>query len=79
MFEVLDKVDRDLRKRVERVADTAVQFNDKGVFDWAIRAVNDALVLGRVRDRDLEALERLENTYGHEFYRENTSQRRVYA
>jgi hypothetical protein len=80
MFEKLDKIDRNLRKRLENVANTAVRFNDRGVFDWANRAVENALFLGRMRDRDVANLRRLEDTYNDDFYRGNAEHgTRVYA
>lgn len=83
MFEMLNKIDRKLRERLEAVASKAVEFNDQGVFDWALRASSDALALGRMRDRDLANLTRLEETYNHDFYRRNehcgTGSGRVYA
>jgi hypothetical protein len=78
MFQNLNKIDRNLRERLEKVADKAVQYNDRGVFDWAQRAVNDALFLGRMRDRDVANLQRLEDTYNDDFYNGNASST-VYA
>lgn len=72
MFDVLDKIDKKLRERVERVANIALRFGDNGVVEWAQRATNDALFLGKLRDRDVENLQRLEDTYSHDFYRGNT-------
>lgn len=72
MFENLNKIDRNLRKRLENVADKAVRFNDRGVFDWALRAANNAVELGRMRDRDVANLQRLENTYNDNFYNGNS-------
>lgn len=68
MFQMLDKIDRKLRDRVERVADIALQYGDEGVVEVLQRAVNDALFLGKLRDKDAERLARLEETYSHEFY-----------
>lgn len=68
MFQMLDRIDKAIRKRVERIATVAAQSGDTGIVEWAIRATDDALVLGRLRDRDLDTLKRLEDTYGHEFY-----------
>lgn len=73
MFQNLNKIDRNLRERLENVADKAIQYNDRGVFDWAQRAVNDALFLGRMRDRDVANLQRLEDTYNDDFYNGNAS------
>jgi hypothetical protein len=69
MFQVLDRIDRKLRERLERVTLKAAEFGDNGVVAWAARAAQDAQILGRVRDRDVKALERLEGTYNAEFYR----------
>lgn len=68
MFQMLDKIDKAIRERVERIANTAAQTGDVAIVEWAIRATDDALALGRIRDRDLDTLKRLEDTYGHEFY-----------
>lgn len=68
MFQMLDKIDKAIRERVERIAKTAAQSGDRAIVEWAIRATDDALALGRIRDRDLDTLKRLEDTYGHEFY-----------
>ena len=69
MFQMLDKIDRKLRARIEAVAKTAENCGERGVVDWAVRAANDAVALGRVRDKDMQTLERLEGTFAHEFYR----------
>jgi hypothetical protein len=68
MFRTLDKLDKALRVRLVKVAGKAAEFGDQGVVDWANRATNDALVLGRLRDRDVQTLDRLEGTYGTDFY-----------
>lgn len=68
MIHNLDKIDRNLRERVERIANTARKHNDNGIVAWSIRAADDALALGRIRDKDIATLERLEENYGHEFY-----------
>lgn len=69
MFHILNKIDRKLRERLERVATVAARTGDNGIVDWAVRAANDAVALGRIRDRDIATLKRLEDTYGHDFYR----------
>lgn len=81
MFQMLDKIDCKLRERVERIADTALQFGDAGVVEMLQRAVDDALFLGRLRDKDAERLARLEETYNHDFYRNRGSAERntIYA
>lgn len=66
MFQMLDRVDKALRVRIERVATKAARDGDRGVVEWAVRATDDALALGRLRDRDRATLARLEDTYGHE-------------
>lgn len=68
MFQMLDRVDKALRKRIERVAVKAAHAGDSGVVEWAVRATDDALALGRLRDRDRATLDRLEDTYGNDFY-----------
>lgn len=79
MFQMLDKIDKTLRERVEKVAVTAAQFGDNGIVEWAQRAVDDALMLGRIRDKDAERLARLEETYSHDYYRNDRSVSRIYA
>ena len=69
MFQMLDKIDAHLRERIETVASTARVCGEHGIFDWAVRAADDALMLGKVRDKDLQTLERLEDTFNHDFYR----------
>ena len=68
MFQMLDRVDKALRTRIERVATVAARSGDRAIVEWAVRATDDALALGRMRDRDRAKLDRLEDTYGHEFY-----------
>lgn len=79
MFEMLNKIDRKLRERVEFVAKSAMQFGDNGVVEWAERAASDALFLGRIRDRDVKALERLEGTYNNGYYRNRRGGNSLYA
>lgn len=76
-FRTLDRVDRALRNRVEKVATKAALNGDRGVVEMLVRATDDALALGRMRDRDVQALERLEDTYGHKFY--NGGEAFIYA
>jgi hypothetical protein len=71
MFHVLNRIDRKLRERVEHVARTAAQFGEQGVTEWAERAARDAVALGHLRERDVRTLERLEDTFSHDFYRGN--------
>jgi len=71
LFQMLDRVDKALRTRIERVATEAARAGDTAIVEWAVRATDDALALGRLRDRDREKLNRLEDTYGHEFYNAN--------
>lgn len=73
MIHKLNKIDRKLRDRVEKIATIAKQNGDDGIVAWTIRAAEDALALGRIRDKDIATLERLEDTYGHEFYNRNGS------
>ena len=79
MFQMLDRVDKALRNRIERVAVRAANAGDNGVVEWAVRATDDALALGRLRDRDLATLDRLEDTYGHEFYNANGGRVLIHA
>ncbi len=72
MFQMLNRIDRQLRERLEKVTLKAAEFGDNGVVQWAARAAEDAQTLGRVRDRDVKALERLEGTYNGEFYNNNS-------
>jgi len=69
MFQMLNRIDRNVRDRVERIVRTAQAHGDAGIVAWADRAAQDALALGRLRDRDVATLERLEDTYNHDFYR----------
>jgi hypothetical protein len=75
MFNMLNKIDQKLRKRLEFVAVKAVEFGDRGVVEWANRAAQDALFLGRMRDRDVANLQRLEATYNDDFYSGNAPAR----
>lgn len=68
MFRQINQLDLNVRRRVERVASTALAFGDRGIVEWAGRAVADALALGKLRDRDVATLQRLEDTYGHDYY-----------
>lgn len=68
-FKSLDRIDRRIRERVERIAQTALTHNEFGIVAMLERATEDALMLGRLRDRDVAALERLEDTFNHDFYR----------
>ena len=79
MFQMLDRVDKALRNRIERVAKEAARAGDNGVVEWAVRATDDALALGRLRDRDRATLDRLEDTYGHEFYSGNGGSTLIHA
>jgi hypothetical protein len=63
-----DRFDTALRARIERVARVAERFDERGIVEWSRRAVNDALALGRARDRDIATLTRLEGTFADEFY-----------
>jgi hypothetical protein len=75
----LDLIDRKLRERVERIANTARKYGDTGIVAWTVRAADDALALGRIRDKDIETLRRLEDTYGHEYYSHSGSGNIVHA
>lgn len=77
MFNKLQNFDRATRARIERVADKARRFGDGGVVAWATRAAEDAIFLGRMRDKDIATLKRLEDTYGHDFYASSGSGQRV--
>jgi hypothetical protein len=80
MFQMLDKIDRKLRARIEDVALTAERCGERGIVDWAIRAANDAVALGKLRDKDKATLERLEGTFDGDFYRNSDGGRTsVYA
>jgi len=50
MFQMLDNIDRKLRNRIEKVASTATQCGERGIVDWAVRAANDAVALGHIRE-----------------------------
>jgi len=63
-----NRLDRKLRNRLSAVARKADAFGEQGIVAWAQRAAEDAQMLGRLRDRDVAALERLEDTFNGEFY-----------
>lgn len=54
------------------VITVATENNDHGVVDWAVRALADARAIGRLRDRDVATLQRLQEQYSHDFYRTRT-------
>lgn len=56
------------------VLHNAIKAGDQGVIDWVNRALEDAKLLGRLRDKDIQTLERLERTYGSDFYNGNGGQ-----
>lgn len=68
MFQKLDTLDRKLRARIEKVAATARKCGETGIVAWTARAAEDALVLGRIRDKDMDTLARLERTFASDFY-----------
>lgn len=67
----LTRLDSDTVQRIGDVLVTAMEYNDVGVVDWASRAVHDARLIGRLRDRDIETLDRLERTYSGRYYNRN--------
>lgn len=79
MFNILDKIDRKLRERVERIAYVAANTGDNAIVQWAVRAASDAVALGRLRDKDIETLKRLEDTYGHEYYNNSNGANPIHA
>jgi len=79
MFQMLDRVDKALRVRIERVAQCAARDGERGIVEWALRATDDALALGRLRDRDRATLARLEDTYGHEQLNSNGGRVLIHA
>lgn len=80
MFQMLDKIDRKLRTRIETVASTAEKCGERGIVEWAVRAANDAVALGKLRDKDAATLTRLEDTFNGDYYRNsNRSDSSVYA
>lgn len=64
----IERFDFATRDRIERVRATAERFGENGIVNWAIRAVNDAMALGRARDRDIATLTRLEKDFSSDFY-----------
>lgn len=46
----------------------ATRAGDTGVVDWVNRAIEDAKLIGHLRAKDINTLERLERTYGSDFY-----------
>lgn len=75
----INKLDRKLRERIAEVAAIATKHGEAGIAEWAVRAANDAVALGRIRDKDIKTLERLEDTFGHEFYRNNDNGAFIHA
>lgn len=73
MFQQITRLDQRTRQRIADVAATAREFGEQGIVAWAQRAVADAQALGRLRDRDIAALERLEDTFDHDFYRKQST------
>lgn len=55
--------------RIKAVHDVARRFGEDGIVEWAERAAEDAAMLGHLRARDEETLERLERTFSHGYYR----------
>lgn len=55
--------------RISAVYDTAHRFGEDGIMVWTERAAEDAAMLGKLRTRDVETLERLEATFSHDYYR----------
>jgi hypothetical protein len=74
-----DRFDTALRARIERVARVAERFGERGIVEWSRRAVNDAMALGRARDRDIATLTRLEGTFSDEYYSGGQTSSTVYA
>ncbi|HSW91773.1 MAG TPA: hypothetical protein VLG09_03955 [Candidatus Saccharimonadales bacterium] len=74
-----DRFDIALRARIERVARVAERFGERGIVEWSRRAVNDAVALGRARDRDIATLTRLEGTFADEYYSGGQTSSTVYA
>lgn len=66
-------LDNDTVQRIGDVLMIASQHNDYGVIDWGARAIADADTTGKLRNRDVETLERLERTYNRDFYRNECS------
>lgn len=54
--------------RLIAVLNSAAKVNDSGVVAWVDRTFADAKMLGRLRDKDVKDLERLERTYSNDFY-----------
>jgi hypothetical protein len=54
--------------RLSAVLVHAVRHADNGVVEWVNRAIADAEHLGRLRDKDVANLNRLEATYNGTFY-----------
>jgi hypothetical protein len=63
----LTKLDDATVQRIGDVLVTAAQAGDLGVVAWANRAVADAKMLGRLRDKDNETLNRLERNYSGQY------------
>lgn len=61
-------------RMIERIGDVlaaALLNNEQGVVEWAERAIADANTLNRVRDRDINTLNRLEGIFSRDFYKRN--------
>lgn len=78
-FQNLSRLDRRIRERIERIADVAERFGENGIVDWALRATADAQALGRLRDRDIANLERIERTFDSDFYNDRGNAREFRA
>ena len=65
------QLDRATIDRINRVYEVANRFGERGVMSWAERAAADAAALNKLRERDERTLNRLEDTFNHDFYRDN--------
>lgn len=75
----LSALSNDLVRRMGDVLVVATEHGDHDIIDWAARAASDARLLGRLRDRDLSTLERLEKVYSSGYYRTGTNARAASA
>jgi hypothetical protein len=68
MFQMIE-LEAKLQKRIDEVRDIARKYGEDGIVAWTKRAVGDARLLGKLRDKDVAVLERLEETFAHDYYR----------
>lgn len=74
----MTRLNDNIIERIGDVVGAALLSNDIGVVEWAERATADAKMLGRLRDRDMNTLNRLEGIFSRDFYKAiNNDNRRI--